>query len=96
MKYKYLYPDFALSVHIVGVHSNVANSFCSLVHTKLGLRINKNSVATSSNLEKEGMELLEPQVGKDCYIAPGATIIGSVQISECCTVWPGIEGVVPY
>jgi carbonic anhydrase/acetyltransferase-like protein (isoleucine patch superfamily) len=30
-----------------------------------------------------------PSFGKDCYVAPGATVIGDVGLGDDCSVWPG-------
>src|ERR1700750_2861907 len=30
---------------------------------------------------------VQPQMGKDCFVAPNATIVGDVKMGEKCSVW---------
>lgn len=34
-----------------------------------------------------GVRSFEPKIGKDCFIAPNATIVGDVTLGDQCSIW---------
>ena len=34
-----------------------------------------------------GVRGFEPKIGKDCFIAPNATIVGDVTLGDQCSIW---------